>query len=159
MVPQRRIVLGAMKIYLDIGLRIFVGVVFLTAGISKIPMQSEWVELMMAYKFLPPSLAYFYASVLPWLEITIGTCLTLGLFTRAFSLISIPIIISFIVANVWIVSLDPSGVCHCFGELVTIENRVALAIDVFLLIGALLIFSQRKHFITLDSLLTHFIRR
>ena len=150
---------GVKNIFLDIGLRLFVGTVFLIAGISKLPMQSEWIEVMMPYKILPLSLAHAYASVLPWLEITIGSCLILGLFTKVFSLVSVPIIASFIVANAWILSLDPGGACHCFGELVTIDYKVALIIDALLLIGALLIFSQQKHFITLDSRLTHFTRK
>ena len=147
------------NIFLDIGSRLFVGIVFLIAGISKLPMQSEWIEVMMAHNILPSPLAYLYASVLPWLEITIGTCLILGLFTRVFSLVSIPIIASFILANAWVLAIDLGGACYCFGELVTIDYKVALIIDALLLIGALLIFFQRKHFITLDSSLTHFIRK
>ncbi len=150
---------GVKNICLDIGLRLFVGTVFLIAGISKLPMQSEFIEIMMPYKILPLSLAHAYASVLPWLEITIGACLILGLFTRVFSLVSVPIIASFIVANAWILSLDPGGGCRCFGEFVTIDYKVALIIDALLLIGALLIFFQQKHFITLDFRLTHFIRK
>ena len=151
---------GVKNIFLDIGLRLIVGAVFLIAGISKIPMQPEWVEAIIAFKILPLPLARAYASVLPWLEITIGACLILGLFTRVFSMVSIPIIASFVVANAWILSFGGGGECpSCFGELVTMDNKVALVIDVLLLIGALLIFFQRKHFMALDSRLRHFIRK
>jgi len=144
--------------FLGVGLRVIVGVIFLTAGIAKLPMQPEWVEVVMAYKILPLSLAKPYTSALPWLEIAIGSCLILGLFTRLFSLVSIPIIASFIAGNVIALSYSLSEGCGCFGELITVSHKGALVIDALLLIGVLLIFFQRRHFMTLDSWVTRLIR-
>ena len=139
------------NIFLDIGLRLFVGVIFLIAGISKLPHRLDFVEVVIAYKILPLSIASFYALVLPWLEITIGSCLILGLFTRFFSLVSLPIIVSFIVANATAFALSLGEDCGCGGEIITLDYKAALVIDVLLLIGASLIFFQRRHFMALDS--------
>ena len=147
------------NIFLDIGLRLFVGVGFLIAGTAKLPMHSQFVGEVIAYKILPLSLATLYASVLPWLEITIGSCLILGLLTRVFSLVSIPVIISFIVANIRGLIYMPGEFCsHCFGEMLTMRYEGALAIDVLLLIAALLIFFQRRHLSVLDSQIAHLLR-
>ena len=140
------------NIFLDIGSRLVVGIIFLIAGISKLPMHFEFVDVVMAYKILPFSLAHLYASALPWLEIAIGSCLILGLFTRLFSLVSLPIIVSFIVANVMVLVRNLGlEECGCGGELITMTFKEALVIDALLLIGAVLIFSQRRHFMALDS--------
>ncbi len=137
--------------FLDLGLRLIVGIVFLIAGIGKLPEHSEFVDVVLAYKILPFSIAVFYASVLPWLEITIGSCLILGLFTKPFSLLSIPIIVSFIFANATALSFGTGEDCGCGGVLIVMDYKVALIIDASLLIGASLIFFQRKRFMALDS--------
>ena len=145
------------NILLDIGLRLFVGVTFLIAGVAKLPMHPEWVEAWTAGRLLPTSLTTFYISALPWIEIVIGSCLILGLFTRLFSLVSIPIIASFIVANVMAFSWDTGGGC-CFGQVIEITHKWALVIDALLLVGVVLIFFQRRRFAALDSRLTHLFR-
>jgi len=146
------------NIFLDIGLRFALGAVFLIAGISKVPMHSEWVEVRMAHYILPSPLISAYISALPWLEIAIGSCLILGLCTRLFSLVSIPIIASFIAGNVIGLLYDISEECGCFGELIMLNYEGAIVIDALLLTGALLIFFQRRHFMALDSWLTRLFR-
>jgi len=147
------------NIFLDIGLRLFVGVIFLIAGISKLPHRFDFVEVVIAYKILPFPIASFYGLVLPWLEIAIGSCLILGLFTRFFSLVSLPILVSFIAANVIGLSVDPVGDCPgCLSILTELDYKMALLIDALLLIGALLIFSQRRHFMALDSWLAPLVQ-
>jgi len=144
--------------FLGVGLRVIVGATFLIAGIAKLPMHPEWVEVMLAYKILSLPLIKPYIAVIPWLEITIGACLILGLFIRFFSLVSIPIIASFIGGNVIALLYSLSEGCGCFGELIAVSHKGALVIDALLLIGVLLIFFQRKHFMTLDSRVTRLIR-
>lgn len=145
-------------LFLDIGLRFIVGIIFLIAGISKLPMHSEFAEIVMAYKILPFSLAHLYILVLPWLEITIGSCLILGLLTRPFSLVSIPVIASFIVANVIGLLHNIAECPGCFGELITVSHEGALVIDALLLVGVSVIFFQRRRFMALDSWLTRLFR-
>jgi uncharacterized membrane protein YphA (DoxX/SURF4 family) len=142
------------NILLDIGLRLFVGVTFLIAGVAKLPMHPEWVEAWTAGRLLPTSLTIFYISALPWIEIVIGSCLILGLCTRFFSLVSIPIIASFIVAHVMAFSWDTG--CGCFGQVIEITHKWALVVDALLLVGVVLICFQRRRFAALDSRLNLF---
>ena len=149
--------LEAKNIFLDIGPRFVVGGIFLVAAVSKLPMQGEWVETVVADIIFPVSpIALFYASALPWLELTLGLCLILGLFTRFFSVLSIPIIASFITANALALYYDQFGTCGCLGPSIIISHKVALVIDGLLLTGAIVILFQRKHFMALDSRVPHF---
>jgi len=147
------------NIFLDTGLRFIVGIIFLIAGVAKLPMHPEWVEVMAAYRILPLSLANLYASALPWVEIVMGSCLILGLFIRFFSVVSILVIASFIVGNAIALSLDiPIGGCGCFGELIIVNPEGALVIDALLLVGVLVIFFQKRRFMALDSRLPRLFR-
>lgn len=143
---------------LNIGLRCAVGIMLLTAGVTKLPMHTEWTEVVMAYGILPLPLIKPYTVALPWLEAAIGSCLILGLFSRLFSLVSLPIIASFIVANATALSYSTPEWCGCFGDWITINHKGALVIDALLFIGAFLIFIQRRHFVALDSFLAHLFR-
>lgn len=145
---------------LDIGLRLIVGAVLLTAAISKLPMQEEWVENVIAYRILPVHLAKLYALALPWLELTTGLCLIIGFGTKFFCSLAILLVTSFIVANVNMLSIDHSGACHCFYGFIkftTLNYKLALLIDVALLIGVILILFQRKHYMALDSQVAYFL--
>jgi len=144
------------NVLLDTGLRFIVGAVFLVAGISKLPLQPEWVESWTAGIILPSSLIIPYISALPYIEIVVGSCLILGLFTKLFSAISIPIIASFIVGNLMALSYDAG--CGCFGVIIEINHKWALVIDALLFIGAVVIFFRRRRFMTLDSRLSHLFK-
>ena len=143
--------------FLDFGLRIIIGSIFLIAGISKLPLQEEWVESVVAYRFLPIHFANLYLSILPWIEVTIGLCLIIGLFTKYICLFSIPVLVSFIGANLLGFSINHSGECQCFGELATISYKVAMVIDALLFVGIALVFFQRRRVMALDSWLTRLV--
>ena len=146
------------SVSLGISLRCIVGVVFLIAGVSKLPMFSELADFAVAYEILPMAMARAYASLLPWLETAIGICLIMGIFVRFFALVSIPIVISFIIANAKFLISSADVGCPCFGELINVNHKVALGIDAVLLIGALGIFFIRKHYLTLNLRLIKLLR-
>ncbi|MFC2012854.1 MauE/DoxX family redox-associated membrane protein [Chloroflexota bacterium] len=143
---------------LGISLRGIVGGVFLLAGASKLPMLSELADFAVAYEILPMALARLYAVVLPWLEIVIGVCLIAGIRVRLFALVSIPITVSFIIANARAIAYDAAGGCPCFGKLITVSHNVSLGIDAALLAGTLGIFLIREHHLTLESRLVKLFR-
>ncbi len=146
--------------YLDIGLRLAVGIVFLIAGIAKLlPMHTELAQVAMAYRMLPESLVGPYVLALPWIEVVLGFCLILGLFTRFFSVVGVIITASFIGGNALSLSYLVSEACACFGDLVVLSHKGALAIDGLLIAGTVLIFFQRKRFMALDSQLTRLFKR
>jgi len=142
------------NIFLDLGLRLIVGVVFLVAGVAKLPMHLEWAEVIMADEILPSSLVNPYLAALPIVEIIIGSCLIIGLFIRFFSVISLLVIITFIIGNSIALMLDVSEWSGFFGERVPITHQWALVIDALLIVGVSLIFSRRRRFVAMDSMLS-----
>ncbi len=85
------------------------------AGAVKLPDPAQSVEAVRAYQLLPGDTASTVGQLLPVVEVVVGICLVLGLFTRAFALLSALLFVVFIagVASVWIRGIDID--CGCFG--------------------------------------------
>ena len=146
--------------FVGVGLRFIIGVVLLSAGIGKAPMQAEWVDVVISYGVLPEALAVWYALTLPWLEIVIGTGLILGLFTRIFSAAAMLVVISFIVGNsAALIYGFAAEDCGCFGEFMPLNHVWSLVVDAVLLLGSLLLFFQCRQFLALDSKMNDIFRR
>jgi uncharacterized membrane protein YphA (DoxX/SURF4 family) len=90
-------------------------VVWITAGMIKLPHPQESVTAVRGYQLLSPSLSNTVGQVLPMLEIVVGACLVLGLVTRASALVSAVLLVAFVVgiASVWSRGIAIS--CGCFG--------------------------------------------
>jgi putative oxidoreductase len=126
-------------------LRVALGGIFVAASIAKLLHQTEFVDAVTRYGILPSNLAHLYGHIIPWLELFIGCSLVLGIFSRLASIISVPLIVSFIVANVY--SLFHSGalVCSCLGTLILLSHPISLATDaVMLAIAVQLLFHRDK---------------
>lgn len=142
--------------WLIFGLRAALGGIFIAAGISKLRYSDLFVDTVVGYGILPNSLAEFYGSVLPWVELFIGLSLVLGIFSRFASALSIPIIVSFIVANVYGLFRTVEDICSCFGPLISLSHPVSLAIDVVMLAMAvpLLLRKDKAEFLGIGPLLS-----
>jgi uncharacterized membrane protein YphA (DoxX/SURF4 family) len=136
-------------------LRLALGGLFIASSLSKLQYQTEFTDAVLSYNILPTDLAEFYASALPWAELFIGCSLVLGIFSVFASALSIPLIISFLVANIYSFFHSVGEPCGCLGKLVLLSHPVALTIDlVMLLIAWLLLFHQDKAgFLSIRSLL------
>ena len=146
--------------------RIILGLILVLAAIGKIPAQAKFVDVVSHYGLLPWSLAQVYGIILPWLELILGTCLILGLFTRIAAGVSILMIISFIIANGTAVYSENIMECGCFGLLyegtgyVTyVKTSDALVIDIFMIIMALILLLFSAGIWSLDSLIWHKIKK
>jgi putative oxidoreductase len=64
-------------------LEVVLGGLFLYAGLQKYLHSYEFAEAVLAYQLLPGSLVGATAAVLPWMEITAGLCLVVGLKRRS----------------------------------------------------------------------------
>jgi protein-disulfide isomerase/uncharacterized membrane protein YphA (DoxX/SURF4 family) len=95
--------------------RLVLGGVWLAAGLLKIGDPSENVRAVRAYELLPEPLVQLVGYSLPTLEIVIGVCLVLGLFTRWMGAVSAVILVAFIIgiASAWARGLEIE--CGCFG--------------------------------------------
>jgi len=145
--------------YLTLGSRIFLGGVFIFAGMAKQPYIATLIGEINQYHILPRSLATAYGYVLPPLEIALGAFLILGIFLRASASVSGLMVLSFAIAKCYALArgLDIE-MCSCFGPAVPLLSVHSLAIDFVLLALALQIAFHRGQFLSLGGWLSHRIK-
>ncbi len=109
--------------------RLILGSIFIAASIGKLQHSGEFTTLVASYNILPYSLAVIYGYIVPWLELLIGSLLILGLLTRFVSAVSIPLIISFIIASSHKLLAGAGGGCGCFGDVMPLTLTQSLNLD------------------------------
>lgn len=130
--------------WFQLGLRLFVGGIFLFSAVSKLPHHTEFEGIVKDYNLLPGALATAYANALPWVELFIGVYLVLGVLVRPSALVSLLTGISFMVANISAMVRGDEHCGDCFGDVWTLAPWESLTIDVFLLAVAIVILLNRK---------------
>ncbi|MFC1924084.1 MauE/DoxX family redox-associated membrane protein [Chloroflexota bacterium] len=135
--------------------RLALGGILITSSIGKLQEHARFTDAVASYGILPDSLAEAYGFVLPWMELFIGCCLVLGVFVRFASLLSIPIILSFVVANIYGLVHTAPYTCDCFGDLVTLSHPVSLGIDMVMLAlaGQILLDNRSAGFLSIGPLI------
>ncbi|MBN1482651.1 DoxX family membrane protein [candidate division KSB1 bacterium] len=122
-------------------LRIFLGVVFILAGASKIGNPAAFAEDIDNYRMLPYALVTFLAIVLPWIEICAGILLVFGKFLHGAAFTVLVLNMVFIIAISSALARGLSIDCGCFspgtgaakvGVLRLIEDFIFLAIAVYI---------------------------
>ena len=95
--------------------RVVVGLVWVVAGVLKLPDPNENVRAVRAYELLPESVVPVVGHALPVLEILVGVCLLLGLLTRVAAVVSVVLLAAFVIgiSSVWARGLSID--CGCFG--------------------------------------------
>jgi uncharacterized membrane protein YphA (DoxX/SURF4 family) len=135
-------------------LRLSLGVVLIAASISKIQDIAQFLDTIGSFGILPDSLTYIYGYVALWLELFIGCALILGIFVRFSAALSLPLIISFMVASGYAIANATGGSCGCFGTYLVPSHKVALTIDVLMFLASLiLLFNNGKEFISVGQLI------
>ena len=104
-----------MRPWLGLAARLVVGGVWIAAGALKLGDLTASGRSVVAYRIIPFDAAMFLGAVLPFLEVTIGLLLVLGLATRVIAVVSVVLFGIYIVAiaSVWARGLRID--CGCFG--------------------------------------------
>jgi putative oxidoreductase len=139
--------------YISLVLRLLVGGVLIVSAVTKLPLHSQFVGIVESFNLLPQPLAEAYALTLPWVELLTGSYLTLGILLRPSAAVTILMGISFMVANVSAIVQGEQFCASCFGEAFPLLVSQALALDVFIIIAASLLFmvGGRKQFLGFDT--------
>lgn len=141
---------GLMKITWGVGLitflRVALGALFAVSSVSKLQYPHLFIEAVEKYGILPDSLAHVFGTVLPWAELFIGCALILGIFTTLVSGVTVVMVVSFIIANIYSLFSPMLGEpCQCLGQLVRLNHATALAIDfAMLFVAGLLLYMRDK---------------
>ncbi len=138
--------------------RLVVGVVWIWAGLIKLPDPQASVTAVRAYQLLPASAADAVGRALPMVEVVVGVCLVVGLLTRISAAVSALLQVAFIIgiASVW--SRGISINCGCFGDGGVDPNAISkypweIARDVGLLAASLLVVWLRRTPFALDNVI------
>jgi fibro-slime domain-containing protein len=121
-----------------LGLRLFLGLIFLVSATLKLLNQADFISTVVGYNLLPNGLAVFYGSVLPWLELLIGILLVFGWLVKLASGMSLAMLVSFMVANIYAIMVAQFDVnCGCFGSSINMGHTASLSLDIAMLLTSL----------------------
>ncbi|WP_428559258.1 MAG: MauE/DoxX family redox-associated membrane protein [Solidesulfovibrio sp. DCME] len=95
-------------------LRAALGLVFLAAAWDKVADPLAFAKIIRNYQILPELLVGFAALVLPWIEVVVGMCLLVGLFSRGAGLSATLMMAVFLSAMAWAMHKGISTQCGCF---------------------------------------------
>ena len=140
--------------YTSIIFRVILGVTFVYASIHKLMHPFILVQTICSYNILPDDLINIFALTLPWLELSCGFFLIIGLFRQGSVLILNFLLILFFLAVSINLYRGSNISCGCFGMgAIDSLNFFHIAANVFLLAMGIqiLLYDQKK--MGLDSLL------
>lgn len=143
---------SSLEVQLLFFLRIILGFIFLIAGLGKFLDQSGSFLYFTSYTFLPEVLTGFLTPVVSGLEILLGFCLILGLFTRSVLSATIILILTFVSINTWALLQNVQGNCNCLGNFVPLSHTESLIYDLAMLLMALTLLINHPHAVSLISL-------
>jgi putative oxidoreductase len=119
--------------------RITLGIIFLYAAVGKIDNPEAFFKEISNYRLFPDFISQISAIILPWIELTIGLLLILGIRVKTTSAISFILLVVFtlMVISAWARGLNIN--CGCFSHRIeyvglrkVIENLLMMGFSIFL---------------------------
>jgi len=101
--------------YLLVSIRIFLGLVFVFAAVTKVTEAETFAHAIANYKLLPNFLINFLAIILPWVELCGGILLVFGISVKENSTILSGLLFIFIIAILISLLRGLNIDCGCFG--------------------------------------------
>ena len=135
--------------YLLFLFRIILGFIFIYSGIIKINDTPGFSNSVYNYKLLPDFLINFLAIILPWIELSTGLLLILGITIKENALIISTLLIIFIIAIIINLFRGLDIDCGCFGTVNGTKIGLTKLIEntILLIMGILLMLSDSKFFL------------
>lgn len=133
----------SVKAYLIMGIRVFLGLVFLISSIAKFFEIREFSRVVQEFGYLPPALADIIAIVLPSIEFLVGFFLVIGLWTGLATGFAMGLMMIFVAVIIPHPIIGNEIECGCFGLLtqskvdltLILRNIVLLSLTVLVLRG------------------------
>jgi len=143
--------------YLSFLIRLVLAAIFIVSGITKLPMQMEFAEIVKDFHILPEFLAVAYGTVLPWVELLAGCYLLFGILIKPSAVVVFLMAVSFFIANISATVTGNYYCPNCFGELFRMTLPQAIAIDVLVIIASLMLLfvSGKNEILGFDSWFRH----
>jgi uncharacterized membrane protein YphA (DoxX/SURF4 family) len=95
--------------------RLFLGCIFIYAGYTKLENPLQFAVAVEGYKLLSPNLVIWAIKILPWLEISLGAVLLLGIMIRYTAALIGGFLALFIVVMLVTYLRGIEADCGCFG--------------------------------------------
>jgi uncharacterized membrane protein YphA (DoxX/SURF4 family) len=127
-------------------IQIALGAVFVAAAIPKILDPPAFAHMIYNYRLLPGGLINGLALVMPWIELSVGLALVLGVWKREAALVAGALLVVFLVAIGWNLVRGHAIDCGCFDVRSAGKSREELLTDmrwVLLRDGGLLILAAQ----------------
>ena len=83
----------------------------------------------------------------------IGSCLILGILSVFASALTVPVVLSFVIANGYRLSQAGDDTCGCFGDLIPLSYSASIAVDAAMIViaVALLLLRDRLAFLSVEK--------
>ena len=100
--------------WIALALRVALGAVLGYAAYHKLGETATFALQIANYRVLPPQANQFLAVTLPWVELTAGSMLILGIWVRPAALVSAGLMAAFAVGVIQALARDLHIACGCF---------------------------------------------
>src|SRR6266446_6326765 len=127
------------------GARIFLGLVFLVAGLLKLVNPDQFGREMTGYGIIGARLAAAAAPLLIALEITLGAALLLAARVRLTAPLAVALLLAFLGAKAYALARGNTDPCGCFGAYLQTSPGWGIVIDMLFLASGLLAFWGLGH--------------
>lgn len=111
--PEKQNVWSRQKVLL-LAARLILGVIFVFASVDKILHPATFAETIYNYQILPDALINLTAIFLPWLELSLGSCLIAGIWLPGAALIANLLLVTFTGALLFNLARGLDLHCGCF---------------------------------------------